>query len=802
MAKEQQEIYGQQVEESTDNGLSLRDILEIGLANWKWFALSVIVCLSIAYVYVQTLPYIYTRSTSVIIKDNKSGGFSESAMFKDLGSMDMINVRSSAETEMLIFQSYRLMQDVVSQLDLDVGYVMQGGLRDRSLYKDSPLAVSFITKDNNSQFSFDIVPISDQEVLLSDFSSNEGWSKKVQLGDTVSTPVGVLVVNNTGIPLTKFKKKVITVNKRRLKDATTRYRRAVSVSLESKNGGALNITMNDTDIKRAEDVINTLIAKYNEDAIADKNRLAVNTARFIDDRLEIISQELGDVDSQIETFKKENELTDITSEAGMSLTMKSGYMNEGVSLENQISLVNFIKDYLSDPVKINDLIPANTGIESAEISGAISEYNQLLLKRDRLMSNSSDRNPMVIDLNQTLSTMRNSIIQSIDNLLVTLNIRMKSIQEQEQIARHKIASVPSQEKQVLSIARQQKIKEELYLYLLNKREENALNMAITESNARVIDAANGSDTPVSPKTMMILLAALAIGCVIPAAVIALIMLLNTTVRGRKDIEDNTTVPFLAEIPFKRNKAEGDIVIVREGGRDSVSEAFRILRTNLDFMVGGENNAKVIMLTSANPGSGKTFVSFNLAMTLALAGKKVLLLDVDLRKRSLSKRMHAEGIGLTNYLSGRVNNIDELIMKDEFHECLDVIHAGPTPPNPAELLLSKRLDILVDEIRNRYDYIIIDSVPSMMVADASITARVTDITIYVIREGLMDRRQLADVERIYRGNAFKKLCILLNGVGMKQKRYGYGYGYGYSYGYGEEEQNMEPQLHEKRWWQIF
>ena len=379
---------------------------------------------------------------------------------------------------------------------------------------------------------------------------------------------------------------------------------------------------------------------------------------------------------------------------------------------------------------------------------------------------------------------------------------MKSIQEQEQIARHKIASVPSQEKQVLSIARQQKIKEELYLYLLNKREENALNMAITESNARVIDAANGSDTPVSPKTMMILLAALAIGCVIPAAVIALIMLLNTTVRGRKDIEDNTTVPFLAGIPFKRNKAEGDIVIVREGGRDSVSEAFRILRTNLDFMVGGENNAKVIMLTSANPGSGKTFVSFNLAMTLALAGKKVLLLDVDLRKRSLSKRMHAEGIGLTNYLSGRVNNIDELIMKDEFHECLDVIHAGPTPPNPAELLLSKRLDILVDEIRNRYDYIIIDSVPSMMVADASITARVTDITIYVIREGLMDRRQLADVERIYRGNAFKKLCILLNGVGMKQKRYGYGYGYGYSYGYGEEEQNMEPQLHEKRWWQIF
>ena len=367
-----------------------------------------------------------------------------------------------------------------------------------------------------------------------------------------------MVVNVSGISLAKFKKKAITVNKSRLKDATTRYRRAVSVSLGSKNGGALNITMNDTDVKRAEDVINTLITKYNEDAIADKNRLAVNTARFIDDRLVIISQELGDVDSQIETFKKENELTDIISEAGMSLTMKSGYMNEGVSLENQISLVNFIKDYLADTVKINDLIPANTGIESAEISEAISEYNQLLLKRDRLMSNSSDRNPIVIDLNQTLSTMRNSIIQSIDNLLVTLNIRMKSVQEQEQIARHKIASVPSQEKQVLSIARQQKIKEELYLYLLNKREENALNMAITESNARVIDAANGSDTPVSPKTMMILLAALAIGCVIPAVAIALMILLNTTVRGRKDIEDNTTIPFLAEIPFKRNKAEEDM----------------------------------------------------------------------------------------------------------------------------------------------------------------------------------------------------------------------------------------------------
>lgn len=385
-----------------------------------------------------------------------------------------------------------------------------------------------------------------------------------------------------------------------------------------------------------------------------------------------------------------------------------------------------------------------------------------------------------MDLNNSLSAMKQTIVRAVDNLIVGLDIKIKNIRAREVQNTRRISAVPTQQKYVLSVERQQKIKEELYLYLLNKREGNALSQAITESNARVVDAATGSNSPIAPNLMQILLLAIILGLVIPGGILWLKVVLNTAVWNRKEVENAVSVPFLGEIPLREKKDKNEIV-VRENGRDSVSEAFRVLRTNLDFMRVKTNDMKVMVFTSFNPGAGKTFISINLAMSFALTSKRVILIDLDIRKSTLSSHVSTMNMGVTHYLSGKTDNVDDIISKGELHENLDVIHSGPIPPNPSELLLSDHLDSLISELRKRYDYIILDNVPASMVADAAIVNRVADLTAYILRAGIFDRRQLPDIEKLYQQDKFRNMCLILNGVNYKHLGSGYGYGYGYGYG---------------------
>ena len=759
-----------------ENELNLSDLFHIVLANWYWFVLSVLVCAGVAVLYLKWAPKVYTRTASVLIKDNsKGGGLSESAAFEEL---NMFNVKSNVDNEVLVFKSKRLMSVVAERLNLDISYTIKDGLRTEELYTQSPIAVRFPEAEASQSFSLVATPLSAGEVLLSGFSTDEAKSLKVALNDTVSTPVGKLVVTPTLYYADKYFGKAVTISKRNREEIALAYSNSLQVALASKTATIINLTLQDVSIPRAEDVLNMLIAVYNEDAINDKNQVTVNTSNFINDRLIIIEEELGSVDADIETYKRENQLTDISSETGMYLQESSQYSKEGLGLENQVTLAKYIRDYLTDPHKSSDLIPANTGIADVNIEGQISEYNNLLLKRDKLIGNSSNKNPVVMDLNNSLSAMKQTIIRAIDNLIVGLNIKIKNIREREAQTSRRISAVPTQQKYVLSVERQQKIKEELYLYLLNKREENALSQAITESNARVIDAAQGSRSPVAPKSMMILLAAVVLGLAIPAGIIWLQMVMNTTVRTRKDVEDAVSIPFLGEIPL-RDKKNKDEIVVRENGRDSISEAFRIVRTNMDFMRVKAKDMKVVMFTSFNPNAGKTFVSMNLAMSFALTRKKVILVDLDIRKGTLSG--HVSGttnMGITNYLSGKVDDINSIIKKEELATNLDIIHTGPVPPNPSELLLSDRLEALIEELKKRYDYIILDNVPAGLVADAAIVNRVADLTIYILRAGLMDRRQLPELEKLYRQGKFRNMSLVLNGVRYNRSGYGYGYGYGY------------------------
>ena len=780
--------------------ISLREIFFLVIKKWYWFALSVAICLSIAIIHLMSTPKIYERTASVLVKDYKTNPV-ETAMFQELSLFDG---KSNVNNEVIIFKSYNIMAEAVKRLKLEMSYTVKERLRTNELYTNTPVMFSFVNAEEVQWISLKAKLLPDNEIAIWDFMT-EGMENKemivVKLNDTINTPVGNLIAAPTLWYEESWNGKVITVTKSNIKGVINGYRGALSVEVAGKLTAVINLSIRDVSIQRAEDVLNTVIDIYNQEAINDKNIMAVSTENFINERLIIIEKELGVVDDKIKSYKSEHMLTDIRSDAQLALQESSESDSKSVALQNQRSMAVYIRNYLSDPSNSTELIPSGTGVDEINIESQILNYNQSLLKRNRLIENSSERNPVVQELNNNLNSMRQNIMRAVDNLIVNLDIQLRSTQARTQRTRARISAVPQQQAEVTSISRQQQIKEQLYLYLLNKREENALNKAITESTARIIDSATGSTSPVAPRSMIIMMAAFLIGLSIPAAVLYFLMISDVTVHNRKDLTSNLSMPFLGEIPFKKvsrkDKKNTKGVVVREGGRDPVSEAFRIIRTNMDFMRIKQNDIKVIMATSTNVGSGKTFVSSNLAASFAMTGKKVLLIDMDLRKGTLGKRVsvkkdeNGDSIGLTSYLSEKVSDIDSLIIQDKSLPDIDIIRSGPEPPNPAELLLSPRLDELIKVLRGMYDYIMIDNVPAAIIADAMISNRVADLTLYVVRAGKMDRRMLPLIEQYFQEEKLKNMALILNGTGVGLD-YGYGYtynynyGYGYGYGYGNEK----------------
>ena len=776
-----------------ESSLNLRDLLIFVLKKWYWFALSVTVCLTVAVFYLLSTPKIYERKAIVLVKDTRNNP-SESALFQDLGFFEGTN---NVNNEVIILKSHKIMAEAVRRLKLDISYTVKEGFKTSELYTRTPIEFTFVNTEETQWITFNAKILNENEVAIWDFTSKEVESNQtviLNLNDTINTPSGKIVVTPTLWYEEAWYGKTITVEKTNRKNVINACRNALNVNVENKITAIINLTIKDVSTQRAEDILNTVIAVYNEEAINDKNIMAISTENFIDERLLIIEQELGVVDNAITSYKTANMLTDIRSEAQIALQESSEYDKRIIALLNQRSMAEYIRGYLSNPLNNTDLIPSGTGIEEINIEGNIKLYNETLLKRNRLIENSSEKNPVIQDLNSSLNAIRQTIRRAVDNLIVNLDIQINSIRARTERTRARISAVPQQQAQVTSISRQQEIKEQLYLYLLNKREENALNKAITESTARVIDSATGSAIPVAPRGSVILMSAFLIGIFLPATILYFLVASNITVNNRKDLTSVLTIPFLGEMPYKKIKKKTgksmSNIVVRENGRDPVSEAFRILRTNMDFMRVKNDDIKVITTTSTNVGSGKTFISSNLAVSIAMTGKKVLLMDMDIRKGNLKKQIDADAkgykLGLTSYLSKIVNDVDSLILQDDGFQNVDIIHSGPEPPNPAELLLSPRLDELIAELKKKYDYIVIDNVPSGMIADALITNRVVDLTLYIIRAGKMDRRMLPDIEQMYKDEKLKNMAIVLNGVGVGiGYSYGYGYGYGYTYGYGNK-----------------
>lgn len=760
--------------------ITLRDVVELIIANWYWFAISVIVCVSAAYLYARTLVPVYQRQAVMLVKTGgKTANSDISAMLELQGGV----TGSGVENEMYILRSHQLVREVVNRLHLDVSYEEDGFFRNTSLFAESPVEVTFFDP-YHSFVSMNVTPLDVKNYAISNFVVG---GKKLSIngnhayGDTLQTEAGRMVVNLKPENLSTYIGKPVLVKRMSPEAATAIYKGGISTSLAGKGTTMVQITCVGNNVSRADAILSALINVYNETIIEDKNRIAVNTAKFIDERIAVIGKELGDVEEELTDFKQRNRIIGTEGNGSQYLAESSRVKGETLQMETELSIAQSIKSYLMDVTRNNQLIPNVSGVGDASVQSQITAYNELMLQRNHLLAESGEKNPVVQAADKNLAEMRTVISGSMDNYIKNLRLRLDRTRAVEHQINTEIQAVPKQEKMALSIIRQQSIKEALYTFLLNKREENALQLAVTEANIRVVESPFGSNAPIAPHSTTFLLAALAVGLAIPLGIQVLLMLWNTSVRGRKDIEDYTTIPVLGEIPSRKEEVADNSIVVDEHKNDLISEAFRLLRSNINFVA---KDARVIMFTSTMPGEGKSFVSRNLAVALAIAGKKVVLVDTDLRKRTQGKLAgvkHKEG--LSTYLSGLHDNIDNILDKGLIHPAVDMLLVGPVPPNPSELLMSNRLEKLVDELKKKYDYIILDNVPAQVVADATIVNRVAELTLYVVRDGKLDRRYLPELERLHHEGKFKHLCIVLNDSHIEKKKYGYGYGYSYGYGYG-------------------
>jgi len=769
-------------DDASENDFDLKALLEKYIIHWQWFLLAICIGLLGAFLKLRyTIPQ-YKATTTILVKDESKGGaLSELSAFSDMG----INGGSSnLDNEIEILKSRSLANKTVRHLNLNTSLFVAGKFVDREIYRNVPITVDFVDKANgfySSNFKLNFLELTSSTFKLEDELINS--SSKVivstadvfQYGKPVPTKYGTLIISKLGLnaPLKNSGITAISIHVNPLHNVVENFKNGLVVAPVSKSSSVVALSIVGSSVEKSEDYLNSLVQIYNTEAAADKNFISEKTSIFIGNRLKLITQELDGVEQDVQTFKTSNNLTDIGSEAKIFIEGSNEYDKKGVETEIQLNVLSSMLDFMKKSTN-SDLLPSNIVASEGGAGELISSYNQLVLDRNRVLKSATLSNPSVVKMDQQIASLKNTVQTSLLRMQSNLNIQKRDLNRQEGILNAKIGKIPLQERQFRVIARQQKVKEELYLYLLQKREETAIALAATAPNARVVDLALGNNNPVSPNRSSIYLISLFICLLIPFGIIYTDDLLDTKIKSRLDLDGKTLIPFIGDVPTSDNPSQ----IMRSASRTSSAEALRIIRTNLEFMLNKvpEGMAKTIFLTSTFPKEGKTFISVNLAATFALSGKKVLLVGMDVRNPRLNEYMDLPERGVTNYLSSKDLKLEDLIVKYKGYEDFYVLPPGAIPPNPAELLMSKKVDEVFQSLKLQYDYIIVDTAPVSLVTDTLLIAKHADTFIYVARANFLEKRMLNIPNSLYKEKKLPNMCLLLNDTDST-KGYGYGYGYG-------------------------
>ena len=769
-------------EEEIEQPVDLLALLFKYLSYWKWFVASIAICLLLAIVYLKTTTNIYEVSTTVLLKDDKKGGgMSELSALKDMGLFD---VKNNVDNELEVLKTATLTEQVVRELGLYAQYTNVGTFKNESLYgRSCPIRITLsddVLDSVNTGYEFEVLVRTNGKYLFTGNYDNVAYSVQANSTDSmVRLPFGTI-----GIAKGAFKPaEDMTVGVKLLNPGVVAESILANTSMEltSKTTTVVNVVLTTSNILMGKDFLNKLIEVYNREDMKDQNLVATNTAAFIDERLLALTKELGIVETEVENYKQNQGLTDITSEAQMFIGQTGEFAQKRLEVETQLAIVTDIDNYMHRKENYCQLLPASTGVKSENLNSLITDYNTLVLQRKRLARTASATNKAMIEMDEQIESMFSTLLSSIRNEKRSWQIAQKDLLAKDGLNNVRIKAIPRQEREYTVIKRQQSIKEALFVFLLQKKEENSLTMSVVVPKGKIIDKTRSNGIPVSPKKMVVLLMSFLLGLIIPVVTIAIRDMLRYHIDTKEELEKLSEVPVLGEIP---TSADAGNVIVKANSTDSFTEMVRLLRSNLLFVMNTPDK-KVINVESSVSGEGKTFVSINLAMSLALLNKKVLVIGLDIRKPKLGQYLGIEHeTGITLYLSGHMGK-EQLVRPSGIHPNLSVITAGPVPPNPNELLATPLLDELINELRTQYDYIVIDTAPIGIVSDSFAINRFADVSLYVVRAGYTPKHCIEEATILFKREKVRNMYFVLNGTDIHKKAYRYGYGKKYGYGYGKK-----------------
>lgn len=800
--------YDNNMSELDEEKVNYQELLFKYIIHWPWFIASVLACLVGAWVYLHFQTPVYQVSASIMIKDDKKGGSAGSADLENLGLGGMITSTQSIDNEIEVLRSKTILKEVVNNLELYITYYDEDEFPKKELYKTSPIIVNLTAQEADNLPDVAIIDMKLTQEGGLDVNLKVGlneYNKHFEkLPAVLPTDVGTFgfalkdSLSNGRMEGQNIVRNISAMVSRPFGVAKG-YQWAINIEPTSKTTSVAVVSLMNTNIQRGQDFINKLIEMYNRNTNNDKNEVAEKTKEFINERIKIINEELGSTEDKLEAFKRNAGLTNIGSDAQLAVEGNAEYERKRVENGTQINLIRDLTKYISNPSNEYEVLPANIGLSDNGLTTQIDRYNELIFERKRLLRTSTENNPMIVNLDTSIRAMKANVKAAIDGTLQGLLIVKADLDREAGRFSRRISDAPGQERQYVSIARQQEIKAGLYLMLLQKREENAITLAATANNAKIIDEPAAEGGPVSPKPKMIYMIALVLGVGLPVGIIFLVSLTKFKIEGRADVEKLTRVPIVGDIPVADEK-QGSIAVF-ENQNTLMSETFRNVRTNLQFML--SHGQKVILVTSTVSGEGKSFVSSNLAVSLSLLGKKVVIVGLDIRKPGLNKvfNISRKERGITQYLSDSEKDLMEIIQPSDLSKNLYILPGGTVPPNPTELLARDGLEKAIEILKTNFDYVILDTAPIGMVTDTLLIGRVADLSVYVCRADYTRKAEYTLINELANNKKLPNLCTVINGLDLQKKKYGYYYGYGkygkyygygkrygYGYGYGEHKVN--------------